>query len=68
MPAEELVDRAKAVARALAERSPADTFTLTKAQLNREAIERIDRYRDKKNMLAQRLWVEHAVIDGWVTR
>jgi enoyl-CoA hydratase len=68
VPADELLDRAKAVARTLAEQSPADTFTLTKAQLHREATERIDRYRDEENMLAQRLWVEHAVIDGWVTR
>jgi enoyl-CoA hydratase len=68
VPAEELVDRAKTVARALAEQAPADTFTLTKAQLHREAIERIDRYRDEENMLAQRLWVEHAVINGWVRR
>jgi enoyl-CoA hydratase len=66
--ADELLERAKTVARTLAERSPANTFTLTKAQLHREAIERIDRYRDEENMLAQRLWVEHAVSDGWVKR
>lgn len=68
VPAGELFDRAKTVARALAEQSPADTFTVTKAQLHRDAIERIDRYRDDENMLAQRLWVEHAVIDGWAKR
>jgi enoyl-CoA hydratase len=66
VPADELFDRAKAVARTVAEQSPADTFTLTKEQLHREAIERIDRYREEENMLAQRLWVEHAVIDGWM--
>lgn len=56
------------VARTLAEQSPADTFTVTKAQLHRDTIERIDRYRDDENLLAQRLWVEHAVTDGWVKR
>jgi enoyl-CoA hydratase len=68
VPADELLERAKTTARALAEQSPADTFTVTKAQLHRDAIERIDRYRDEENLLAQRLWVEHAVIDGWVKR
>ena len=68
VPADELLDRAKTVARIFAEQSPADTFTVTKAQLHRDALERIDRYRDEENMLAQRLWVEHAVIDGWVKR
>jgi enoyl-CoA hydratase len=68
VPADELFERAKTAARTLAEQSPADTFTVTKAQLHRDAIERIDRYRDEENLLAQRLWVEHAVIDGWVKR
>jgi enoyl-CoA hydratase len=68
VPADELLDRAKIVARTLAEQSPADTFTVTKAQLHSDALERIDRYRDDENMLAQRLWVEHAVIDGWAKR
>lgn len=68
VPAGELLDRAKAVARTLAEQAPADTFTVTKAQLHRDALERIDRYREDENALAQRLWVEHAVIDGWVKR
>ena len=66
--ADELLDRAKIVARTLAEQSPADAFTLTKAQLHRDTLERIDRYRDDENVLAQPLWVEHAVIDGWVKR
>ncbi|HEY6421911.1 MAG TPA: hypothetical protein VIY28_01420 [Pseudonocardiaceae bacterium] len=57
---DELLDWAKTLARTLAEQSPADTFTVTKAQLHRDTIERIDRYRDDENMLAQRLWVEHA--------
>jgi enoyl-CoA hydratase len=68
VPADELLARAKTAARTLAEQSPADTFTVTKAQLHRDALERIDRYRDDENLLAQRLWVEHAVIDGWVKR
>lgn len=67
-PADELLDRAKTAARTLAEQSPADTFAVTKAQLHRDALERIDRYRDDENLLAQRLWVEHAVTDGWVKR
>jgi enoyl-CoA hydratase len=68
VPADEVLDRAKTVARTLAEQLPANTFTVTKAQLHRDAIERIDRFRDDENMLAQRLWVEHAVVDGWVKR
>lgn len=68
VPADELLDRAKTAACTLAEQTPPDTFTVTKAQLHRDALERIDRYRDEENMLAQRLWVEHAVIDGWAKR
>jgi enoyl-CoA hydratase len=67
-PADELLDRAKTVARTLAQQSPADAFTATKAQLHRDALERIDRYRDDENLVAQRLWVEHAVNDSWVKR
>jgi enoyl-CoA hydratase len=68
VPAGQLLEQAVAKARQLAEQSPRDTFTVTKAQLHRDAIDRIERYRDDEDRLGQRLWVEHAVVDGWVAR
>ncbi|WP_214368105.1 enoyl-CoA hydratase/isomerase family protein [Pseudonocardia sp. H11422] len=60
-----LLDRAVEEAKRMAEEIPADTFNVAKAQLHRDAVERIDRYSRDEDLMAQRLWVEHQV-DGWV--
>lgn len=65
--ADELLSRAVADATRLAEEIPSDTFNVTKGQLHRDAVERIDRYSRDEDLIAQRLWVEHQV-DGWVAR
>jgi enoyl-CoA hydratase len=65
--ADDLLSHAVAEATRMADEAPADTFNVTKGQLHRDAVERIDRYRRDEDMLAQRLWVEHQV-DGWVAR
>ncbi len=62
-PAGELLARAVAAARALAADIPPDTFAATKAQLRRDARERIDRYADEDEPVAQ-LWNRRAT-DGW---
>lgn len=65
--AEELVDRAVAAAEELATAIPVDTFALTKAQLRRPALERIERYRaDEHDQVAQ-LWRKR-IEDGWTAR
>ncbi|MHA6792464.1 enoyl-CoA hydratase/isomerase family protein [Pseudonocardia bannensis] len=63
----ELLDRAVDEATRMAEEVPADTFNVTKSQLHRDTVERIDRYSRDEDLIAQRLWVEHQV-DGWVAR
>jgi enoyl-CoA hydratase len=63
VPAEELLDRAVAAARALAADVPPDTFAMTKAQLRRDHVERMDRYADEAEGVA-RLWARR-VADGW---
>ncbi|MEK6439990.1 enoyl-CoA hydratase/isomerase family protein [Pseudonocardia sp. T1-2H] len=65
--ADELRSRALAAAVRMADEAPRDTFNVTKGQLHRDAVERIDRYRRDEDLLAQRLWVEHQA-DGWVAR
>jgi enoyl-CoA hydratase len=64
VPAAQLPARAEAVAAATAAAVPPDTFTLTKRQLRRAALERVDRYGDEDAPVA-RLWAEH-LADGWV--
>ncbi|MFC4950412.1 enoyl-CoA hydratase/isomerase family protein [Pseudonocardia sp. GCM10023141] len=62
--ADELLPRAVAVAAALATDIPADTFAVTKAQLRRDAVERIDRYVDEDESIAE-IWSSR-VADGWI--
>jgi enoyl-CoA hydratase len=64
---EQVLDRALAEATRMADRFPADTFNVTKGQLHRATMERIDRFRRDEDVLAQRLWIGHQV-DGWVAR
>lgn len=61
---QELLPRAIAVARALADDIPPDTFAITKAQLRRDACERIDRCVDEDRAVTD-IWAERAT-DGWV--
>jgi enoyl-CoA hydratase len=63
VPAGELRTRAVQAARALATDVPADTFAVTKAQLRRDARERMDRYADEDETAAL-LWGRRAG-DGW---
>jgi enoyl-CoA hydratase len=63
VPADALVERAVATARAMASEVPADTFAITKTQLRRAALERTDRYADEAEEVA-RLWSRRAS-DGW---
>jgi enoyl-CoA hydratase len=63
VPADELLDRALAEARALAADVPPDTFAMTKAQLRRDHVERMDRCADEAAGVAD-LWVRR-VGDGW---
>jgi enoyl-CoA hydratase len=63
VPAGELLDRAVTAARALATDIPADSFALTKAQLRRDARERIERGADEAEPVAE-LWSRRAG-DGW---
>jgi enoyl-CoA hydratase len=62
-----LLDRAVATAAELASAIPADTFALTKAQLRRETVERIARYRVDEDDPVARLW-DRRVSDGWTAR
>jgi enoyl-CoA hydratase len=61
--ADELLDRAVAAARRLATDIPPDTFALTKRQLRREHVERMDAYADERAPVAA-LWARR-VADGW---
>lgn len=63
VPADELAARATAVARELAGTVPADTFAVTKAQLRRDAVERMARYADEDGPVEQ-LWVRRATDGG----
>jgi enoyl-CoA hydratase len=63
VPADELLDRAIAQARALATDIPSDTFAMTKAQLRREHVERMDRFADEAGGVAE-LWVRR-MADDW---
>jgi len=65
VPAAEVVDRAIAVARGLAEQVPADTYRLTKAQLHASTMERIERLRPAYDGPTERLWIDR-VNDGWL--
>ncbi len=64
--AEELLPAAIERARALAASVPADTFALTKAQLRRDACERMDRHADEHEAVMA-LWIRRAA-DGWTAR
>jgi enoyl-CoA hydratase len=65
VPPDELVDRACAAARELADTIPPDTFALTKRRLRREANERIDRLAPGDDPGATELWLRR-VGDGWI--
>jgi enoyl-CoA hydratase len=63
VPDDELLDRAVAAARRLAEDIPPDTFAVTKTQLRREHVQRMDAYTDEEGPVAA-LWARR-VTDGW---
>jgi enoyl-CoA hydratase len=63
VPADELLDRALAAARRLVTDIPPDTFAITKGQLRREHIQRMDTYTDEEGPVAA-LWVRR-ITDGW---
>jgi enoyl-CoA hydratase len=66
LPPEELLPRALAEARRMADAVPADTFAVTKTQLRRDAVERMDRYTDEEAAVEE-LWTRRAT-DGWTAR
>lgn len=66
LPADELLAAAVDRARALVTAVPADTFATTKAQLRRDAVERMDRYADEADAVME-LWIRRAA-DGWTAR
>lgn len=55
VPADELPSRALAVARELLAAVPDDTFALTKTQLRRDTVERMDRYADE-DVRVEQVW------------
>ncbi|HEX4248908.1 MAG TPA: enoyl-CoA hydratase/isomerase family protein [Pseudonocardia sp.] len=61
----ELLERAVAAATELATEIPPDTFALTKAQLRRETVDRIARYRVDEDPEVARVWAAHQS-DGWI--
>jgi enoyl-CoA hydratase len=63
VPADELLDRALDAARGLAADIPPDTFAITKTQLRREHVERMDTYTDEEGPVAA-LWARR-IEDGW---
>jgi enoyl-CoA hydratase len=63
--AEDLPERAIAVAAALADSAPADTFAVTKAQLQRDALDRLARFDD--DAAALEVWLRR-VTDGWTAK
>lgn len=66
LPADGLLAAGVDRARALAASIPADTFAVTKAQLRRDAVERMDRYADEADAVME-LWIRRAA-DGWTSR
>jgi enoyl-CoA hydratase len=66
VPPAELGSRAAALAAGMARDIPPDTFATTKRQLRRAALERVDRYADEDEPVAE-LWKRH-IADGWVAR
>jgi hypothetical protein len=60
-----LVDRAIEATEELVNRTPADTFAMTKAQRHREALDRTVRFDDDAE--AKALWLRQ-VTDGWTAR
>jgi enoyl-CoA hydratase len=65
--ADGLIERAVEVANRLATAFPPDTFATTKAQLRRETVERIDRYRVDEDPRVLEIWNRRAT-DGWTAR
>ncbi len=63
LPPGELLGRAVGAARALATEIPADSFAVTKAQLRRDARERIGRAADEQELVST-LW-NRRTTDGW---
>lgn len=63
----ELIDSAVARATELATAIPPDTFALTKAQLRRDALDRIARYRDDEEAQVAEVWARRQH-DGWTAR
>ena len=61
----ELLERAVASANEMATEIPSDTFALTKAQLRRETVDRIARYRVDEDPAVARIWAVHQS-DGWI--
>lgn len=66
LPAADLLPAAVGRARALAASIPSDTFAATKAQLRRDAVERIAAYADESEPVTT-LWIRR-VEDGWTRR
>ena len=64
VPADELVERARASAARLASQTPSDTFAATKAALRREATDRAERLAEE-DATAVLLWARHAT-DGTI--
>jgi enoyl-CoA hydratase len=64
---DELLGEAVTAARELAADVPADTFAVTKAQLQRDALERTARYGDDEAADLTRLWNARGA-DGWAER
>jgi enoyl-CoA hydratase len=60
---DELVDRALVAARRLVADIPPDTFAITKTQLRREHVQRMDAYTDEEGPVAA-VWARR-VTDGW---
>lgn len=62
--AEHLLPRAVELATELATDIPADAFALTKAQLRRETVERMNRYRVDEDAAAAQVWARRTQ-DSW---
>jgi enoyl-CoA hydratase len=66
LPPDDLLAAAVDRARALAASIPSDTFAATKAQLRRDAVERMTAYADESEPVTT-LWIRR-VEDGWTRR
>lgn len=66
LPADDLLPAAVGRARAFAASIPSDTFAATKAQLRRDAVERMAAYADEAEPVIT-LWIRR-VEDGWTRR